>query len=134
MSEENELKQKALKIFTGNKEDMLSKQLERMDGWFDLTGEDIWLNEKIQDLDIGRKYLAFLLANFVLEKIINDNNPLVEHTKANEYFGWEDTARKYASKYSDYLNTERGKAGIKEVRIKDVIDLVEEKIEVNKDE
>jgi len=129
MSEE-ELKKQAIDMFTGNKEEILSNQLKRMDGWFDLSEGDIVLSGKIQELDKGRKYLSYLLAAYVANFIEKRKSSFVSHTDINEYFGWEDgrTSSEYVCDYSGLLNRERGEASIKISQMKEIIDIIEEKL------
>ena len=129
MSEDN-IKETAKELFTSDPQESLEEQLPRMEGWFDVTDGQIRFDVDLDDLTKGQSYLAYLTAAYVAYLAEERESQYISHSEANKYFGWKKSegrsAAQYASKYSNFLNTDSGEKSIAPHRLKEVIDILEE--------
>lgn len=127
---ENNPEETAKDLFTSDRDEILNKQLPRMDGWFDVTGGDIRIDIDIDELNKGQAYLAYLTAVFVADLADERETPYVSHSEADDFLGWRKgdgrTSEQYASEYSDLLETEDGEKAISPYRLEEVINSLEE--------
>ncbi len=129
---EKSLNEFAKENFTRDPEEILKKQLERMKGWFDVTGGKIRFEDVNEDdLNKDQKYLAYLLAALVAEKAGTRDSKFVEHQEANERFGWSEgaTAKQQASMHSDKIKTKDGTKAVAKHSIDKAVDEIEGAIE-----
>lgn len=129
MASETNTQELAQQLFTGNKEDLLEKNLKRMNGWFDVSGGDVTLAATFEKAPKAVQYVAYLLACFVSHHIELRKTPFVVHKEVNGYFGWKKgrTATQFAYDHSNVLSTDdSGAKAVADGQLGRAIDMVDE--------
>jgi len=99
----DEINEKIDEFFVKDSEQVILDNLERMKGWFSFDKQQIHVGEDVQNLPGKWKYLNYLLAAFVSDFRGYRDSPAVEHSEADEYFGWDGKAEKRAYQVSSFI-------------------------------